>query len=519
MYILKNALKSITRAKVRTILIITITTIISISACIALSIRKSAETASETSLDSLDITANISVNRQALMKNAENGDSDKQKSLQGLQNLSLEDMQTYATSKYVSDFYYTLTSSLDGNDSLSPVDTSETNESTSTPPNGMPSNKEGGNRGFGKMGTQGDFTLVGYSSHDAMTDFKNGTKKVTEGAVFDIDSSTLQCIISDELAILNELNVGDNITLVNPNNEEETISLNICGIYNNSEASTSQHGNMMGFSPSSDPANQIYLSFNSLNSIIETSKSKATTSTDETTGIETSTALRSQESGTYVFSNIENYEAFKSDAVVLGLDDTLYTISSQDVNSYEQSMVPLSNLSNYSLYFLLVVLGIGGAILIIFNVFAVRERKYEIGVLAAIGMNKLKIATQFITEAFAVTFISIAISICIGATISVPIANTLLENQIASVESTNEATKDNFGGDFQGKMSGGRAPGAMTSPSKTPVNYIDNITASIDMVVLLQLLGLGILLTLISSATAVISILRYEPLKILSNRT
>lgn len=229
--------------------------------------------------------------------------------------------------------------------------------------------------------------------------------------------------------------------------------------------------------------------------------------------------MRSQENGTYVFSNIENYEAFKSDVITLGLDDTLYTISSQDVNSYEQSMIPLNNLSNYSLYFLLVVLGIGGAILIIFNVFAVRERKYEIGVLAAIGMNKLKIATQFITEAFAVTFVSIAISVCIGATISVPIANKLLENQIASVETTNEATKDNFGGDFQGKISGNRAPGTMLSTSKTTVNYIDNITASIDMIVLIQLLGLGILLTLISSATAVISILRYEPLKILSNRT
>lgn len=519
MYILKNALKSITRAKVRTILIITITTIISVFACISLSIRKSAETARETSLDSLEITANISVNRQALMKNAENGESDKQKALQNSQNLSLEEMQTYADSKYVSDFYYTLTSSLDGNDDLSPVDTSETNENTSNPPNGVPSIKESGSRGFGKMGSQGDLTVIGYSSHDAMTDFKSGTKKITDGAVFDIDSSEPQCIISDELALLNELNVGDTITLVNPNNEEESISLTICGIYNNSEASTSQHGNMMGFSPSSDPANQIYVSFNSLNSIIETSKSSSTTSTDETTGIETSTALRSQENGTYVFSNIENYEAFKSDVITLGLDDTIYTISSQDVNSYEQSMIPLNNLSNYSLYFLLVVLGIGGAILIIFNVFAVRERKYEIGVLAAIGMNKLKIATQFITEAFAVTFVSIAISVCIGSTISVPIANKLLENQIASVETTNEATKDNFGGDFQGKISGNRAPGTMLSTSKTTVNYIDNITASIDMIVLIQLLGLGILLTLISSATAVISILRYEPLKILSNRT
>jgi len=207
--------------------------------------------------------------------------------------------------------------------------------------------------------------------------------------------------------------------------------MTVCGIYNNSESSTSQQGNMMGFNASSDPANQIYVSFNALNSIVDKSKSNATVETDETSGIEISTALRGQESGTYVFSNIENYKAFETDVVALGLDDTIYTISSQDVDSYEQSLIPLNNLSNYSLYFLLVVLIIGAAILIIFNLFAARERKYEIGVLAAIGMNKVKIATQFISEAFIITFISIVISICIGATISVPIADKLLENQIA----------------------------------------------------------------------------------------
>lgn len=518
MYIFKNALKSITRAKVRNILIIIITIIISVSACIALSIRQSAETSREASLDSLEITAQISVDRQSLMKNAESS-NDKLKTLQGSQNLSLEEMQIYAQSKFVNDFYYTITSSLNGDITLSPVDTSTTNEDDSINSNGMPVNNPNGNKGFGKMGSQGDFTIIGYSSHDAMTSFKNGTKKITDGTVFDSETTEPQCIVSDELAILNELKIGDSITLINPNNEEENVAMTVCGIYNNSESSTSQQGNMMSFNASSDPANQIYVSFNALNSIVDKSKSNATVETDETSGIEISTALRGQESGTYVFSNIENYKAFETDVVALGLDDTIYTISSQDVDSYEQSLIPLNNLSNYSLYFLLVVLIIGAAILIIFNLFAARERKYEIGVLAAIGMNKVKIATQFISEAFIITFISIVISTCIGATISVPIADKLLENQIASVETSNQTTKENFGGEFQGRMDISKGSMSRPSNSKTKINYVKDITASIDVVVLFQLLGLGILLALISSATAVISILRYEPLKILSNRT
>ncbi len=35
------------------------------------------------------------------------------------------------------------------------------------------------------MGAQGDFTLVGYSSHSAMTAFVAGTCQVTDGEVFD----------------------------------------------------------------------------------------------------------------------------------------------------------------------------------------------------------------------------------------------------------------------------------------------------------------------------------------------
>ena len=57
---------------------------------------------------------------------------------------------------------------------------------------------------------------------------------------------------------------------------------------------------------------------------------------------------------------------------------------------YEQSAQPLENLVKFEGYFLIVILLIGAIILIVLNVFATRERKYEIGVLSAIGMKKAR---------------------------------------------------------------------------------------------------------------------------------
>lgn len=50
------------------------------------------------------------------------------------------------------------------------------------------------------------------------------------------------------------------------------------------------------------------------------------------------------------------------------------------------------------------------------------------------------------------------------------------------------------------------------------VDYISNVTSATDFTVLMQLLGIGIVLTLVASAVSIIFITRYEPLRILSNR-
>lgn len=539
MYILKNALRSVLRSKGRNFLIGIIIFVIAVSSCVALSIREAAQTARESSLNDLEITAQITVNRQNMMSGQESREQMKE-ALSNMEELTLEDMQVYADSSYVKDFYYTTSVSLNGNDDLEPIDTtgiesedsedtdsqsadSENMEAFGMPQSDMPQgdmSQDNVMQGIfgGRMGVQGDFTLTGYSSDAAMTNFTDGSQSITDGSMFEENDTENQCIISEELATYNELSVGDSITFINPNQEEESYTMTICGIYENNQTEDSAGGMMGGFSATFDSANQIYTSYDNLIAIADASKAQAVTSTDENTGMETSTALRSQTSGTYAFSDTENYEAFKEEAEEqLGEN---YTVTSTDLNQYEQSLLPLENLSKYAGYFLLIILMIGGIILVVLNIFNIRERKYEIGVLAAIGMKKGKIAVQFILELLCVTFAAIIIGAGIGAAASVPITNKLLEQQTKSTASMETEQTENFGRPpgMQGGSGGGPDMLSQGSVTSASANYISKISSATDLSVILKLAGIGILLTILSGCVAVIFILRYDPLRILSSR-
>lgn len=564
LYVIKNALRNIIRNKGRNILIMIIALVIALSACIALSIRQSAESTRESTLSDMEITANISVDRSKMMKNATGNSSDSssnkenmKSALQNTKDLSIDELEKYAKCKSVKDFYYTQSASLDAGGSLEAVDTSSNSDSSSsdsssskssssdnknstdnngnTPPDMQGNNGgQGGPEMKGGMGSQGDFTVIGYSSESAMTDFIDGTSKITDGSMFDINSSDKKCLISSELATLNSLEVGDTIKLQNPNDEDETITFTISGIYTKSDSNSSE--NMMGFNASNDPANQIYTSYECLSSIITKSEKNASTSTDSNTGMKMSSAIRGQVNGTYVFSSVDDYNSFQKEAKKAGLSSD-YTIQSQDLTEYENSLVPLENLSSFAGWFLLIVLIIGAIILIVFNMFNIRNRKYEIGVLTAIGMKKWKVALQFLTETFIVTIVAIILGAIIGACTSVPITNALLENQVTSSQTQQTQVEQNFGrgSDTQnnnfnnsdnnssrdnkpsdnGQDKGNPPSGGFMGQAS---NYISSVSSATDLMVVLELILLGLGLTIVSSLTSVIFVMRYEPLKILSQR-
>jgi putative ABC transport system permease protein len=512
MYILKNALKSISRSKGRNILIGIIVVVIAISSCVSLSIKNAAAKAKEEGLNSLSITGQISLDRQKIITKTQADGTDPRTAMQSYPDPTLTELTKYSAATSVKSFYYSMTSSISASGTLEPVDTSAT---TSSATNNQQSRPQTVNGPPGGMGSQGDFSVTGYSALSAMTSFVNGTNKITSGTIFDESTSELICIISSELATLNNLKVGDKITLANPNVDTETYEFTILGIYTNT--STTEASTNMRFSTSQDPANQIYTSFNTLKAVTEKSTSVATTSTDSNTGRTNTTALRNQVAGTYVFADATSFEAFKTEVTALGLGE-YYTVSSSDVSNYEASLVPLNNLNSFATTLLLIILLIGGIILIVFNMFNIRERKFEVGVLTAIGMKKGKVAAQFIAELFVITFLSILLGTVIGSIISVPTANSMLQSQVSAQQTQSQQQDQNFGrGNPRQNIQQGGIPNR--DFRSQAVNYISNINAAINFKVLLQLLGIGILLTIISSLAAVVFVLRFEPLKILSERT
>ena len=549
MLTLKYALRNVSRSKGRSILIGIIIVIIAFSVCIGLCIRQSAADAKETALADLEITAQISVDREAAMKAGRGGgepgepgegtfDKDAMKEALGSA-LTLEELQVYAGAESVQNFYYTLSASVDASGSLeaystssdSSDDSSDSDEDTTTD-----SNNSFGGKGGMAMGSSGDFTITGYSSDDAMTDFVDGTCTITDGAVFDEGTSEAVCIISDELAEYNGLAVGDSIKIASTEDEDDTYKLKIVGIYNNSQSSA-QAGGMGGMSMGggrgmsfTDPANNIYCSYNTLAAITE--------KYDTITGTL---------SGTYVLGDLDAYEAFEKEVVELGLSDG-YTVSSSDLTMYEQSAQPLENLAKFAGYFLIVILLIGAIILIVLNIFATRERKYEIGVLTAIGMKKSRVAKLFMSEILIITLAGVIIGGGIGAAVSVPVTNALLSSQVEAQQEQMGQRDGNFGREFGGMQ--GQAPSDApsdpsadsnsdsssdssadsTTPPEIPDgdssgglkgafgNYITEVSSSVNLVVLLELLAACIVLALVGGMVSVIAIMRYEPLQILANR-
>jgi len=538
MLVLINAMKSISRSIGRNVLIGIIVLSISVSSCVALAIRNAASEAETAGIDMVNITGTITVDRQKLMEAAigNSGGQGGRPDMSGMrelmskyQDLSLSELQTYAQSDYVKNFYYQSSISLNASGDLEPYSTQTSGNSNSGSANNS-NRTDNGTPGGGMGGgfTMGDFTVTGYSSEDAMTKFINGTAKITDGEVFDVSSSDMKCLISSELAAFNGLSVGDTIVLANPNAEDETYTLTIAGIY--TDSSSGESGNQMRFSTSMDPANLICISYGSLQTIKDYSASVAKTETNDY-GMETTTAIRDQFTGTFVFSNLENYNLFGEELRTKGLSE-YYTLSSTDINNYEASLLPLKNLSRFAATMLIVILAIGAVILIVINVFNIRERKYEVGVLTAIGIKKSKVALQFVMELLCVTLLFIVIGAGVGAAVSVPVSNSLLSSQIEQMQSKSSAQNENFGrpdrpGDMDGnmpQMGGGRwsMGGSMLSVfsgNQGKVNYLDKINATVNFRVIAQLIVIGIVLTIISSLAAVIFVMRYEPLKILANRT
>lgn len=213
---------------------------------------------------------------------------------------------------------------------------------------------------------------------------------------------------------------------------------------------------------------------------------------------------------TFVLTSKDVVDEFSNEVTNKGLNENYQVTTNLDQLSNETSSI--SNLKTFSITFLVITIIIGGIVLFIINMINLRERKYEIGVLRTIGMKKSEVILQFVCELLMVTIIGLAIGGLIGSVLSVPTSNKLLEQEINSAQESRENINNNFGDK-------GRNRENMPTRGVSKISEFTSIDATVDLKVLVELFGIGILLSIISSSASMINISRFSPLSILKERS
>lgn len=153
-----------------------------------------------------------------------------------------------------------------------------------------------------------------------------------------------------------------------------------------------------------------------------------------------------------------------------------------------------------------IVLIVGGVILLFVTTMAIRERKYEIGVLRAMGMKKAKVAVMLVVETVMITAACLGIGLGIGNALSQPVANVLIASQSEATEQDSQLSV---------QPNGSVNIGMAADSDVQPLQEID-VSLTVDAAT--QIILIALLLALLSSVAGVVFITRYEPMKILSER-
>lgn len=304
--------------------------------------------------------------------------------------------------------------------------------------------------------------------------FEDGTRSVISGRVF---QNPGECIVSEEFAKLNGLEPGDKITVTNTKKKElMPFTFTVSGIYRDNLP----HGNAAFSHPL----------FNSGNEIL--------TDMDTAMGMELF-EQKGELNATYYLKDPSTLPAFEKEARAKGLAE--YYRVTTDEEGYNRIIGPVEGISGIVTAFLIVVLVFGGVVLLFLSVMAVRERKYEIGVLRAMGLKRRKVIAGMVCESLIIVGVCLIIGLGLSVPLSQPVADTLLENQIQleKQEKQNQGVIK-IGGDSSAS------------------DVVSDITVRMTPQAIAQIVSLALLLVLVSSMAGILAITRFEPIKILSER-
>ncbi|NFD77920.1 FtsX-like permease family protein [Clostridium botulinum] len=469
MYILKNALKNLTRNKGRNILLCIIMTAILSSVAISVIINTTSSEIVKNYKDKFGAEVYIQTDMKKLKEAIQSGKSDSNKGT-GVTNNLVRDL---AKSEYLKETKME-TKYCGVSDNLKALDQDEDNSQIV-------------GAGSGQGIDMPNLPVVGNDKIENLEDFSKGNRKIIDGKMY---SKKEEAIVSEEFAKLNNLKVGDTIEVENTNKSEkyDPLKLKISGIY---QDLTTDKEDQQGFMPKmaiTNKRNEILTSLDTLDSYNQKVKKDKDLFIIE---------------ARFFLKDPDLLSKFDKEAHEKGLSDMANV--STDKGNYDSIVKPVEGLQKISNVIMTLVLVFGGSVLILISILGIRERKYEIGVLRAMGMKKGKIALGIMFETLSIIVISLVCGLSIGSFSAQPISNILMKNQL-KVQS--EAMNDGF------------ANIASIGSNITDATNatLTNLNVSLTGSAILAIIAIALLLGAISIGIGVIYIMRYEPMKILSER-
>jgi putative ABC transport system permease protein len=206
---------------------------------------------------------------------------------------------------------------------------------------------------------------------------------------------------------------------------------------------------------------------------------------------------------TVTADSIENVDATVTAIKSKLGSDKVDVTSTKD--SAEQSLAPLENIKNISLYSLIGSLVAGSVITLLIMIMIIRERRREIGVLKAIGASNIGIVVQFVTEALVLTVMGSVVGAVLGVVLSNPVLNVLITNSTSATATPSAMHGGRLGRftDIGGQLGGG-IRGAVTS-----------LHATVGFSIILYGFLVAILIAVIGSAIPAWLIAKVKPAEVM----
>ncbi|EAC2130172.1 ABC transporter permease [Listeria monocytogenes] len=496
----KRAWLSMKARKGRSVLQLIIFTVVCVLILSGFTIQSATDKASELAREQLGGTVTLTVDRekqmQTMREEASSSDSSSTESKPQFQSspIDVSDANDLAKLNHVASYnYYSSTQALaSGFDPIeSSGDTSSSNDESSTT---TETQGPGGGQGGPQM-VDADLSISGLLDSATSTDFEAGTSELTSGvAITSADKDKNVAMVEENLAEENDWKVGDSFTVTSSDGNTK-VTLKIVGIYKTTDSGSDMAQNFSFL----NPYNKVYVPYTVANTI------------------KGSDYKNTVDSAVYTMDDAANISAFEKEAKkVDSIDWDTFKLDANDT-LYQQMIGPINSVASFSKNVVYIVSIAGALILGLLVMMQVRDRKYEMGVLLAIGEKRGKLIAQFFVEILIVALVSFGLAAASSHYVAQLAGNQLLAQQNSSTNETTTST-ENRGPGGGGGQGGPGGFGQSVSNLTKNTEQIKELDIQVTLEDMLKMGGIGIGIAFISVLLPAALVLRMNPKTILTKQ-